>query len=81
MDLLKFTINKKYIYIYILNGVVALAYNQVYCQICQKFSYVGPKKNLGLSQKFFKDKKNHKILKFIHNSNYFFLARVVMWPP
>ena len=57
-----------------MNRVVALAYNQVYCQTCQKFSYVGPKNNLGLSQKFFKDKKNHKILKFIHNSNYFFLA-------
>ena len=51
VDLLKFTINK--IKIKILNGVVSLAYNQVCCQICQKFSYVGPKKNLGLSQKFF----------------------------
>ena len=58
VDLLKFTINKKKI----LNGVVAFAYNQVCCQICQKFSYVGYKKNLGLSQKIFKDKK--KIINF-----------------
>ena len=34
IDLSKFTFNNKiYIYIYILNGVITLIYNQVYCQI------------------------------------------------
>ena len=51
MDLSKFTFNKK-----ILNGVVVTTYNQVRCQIFPKFNYVGPKKNVGLSQSFFKDK-------------------------
>ena len=29
--------------------------------VCQKFNYVGPKKNLGLLQSFLKDKKKKKI--------------------
>ena len=52
VDLLKFTFNKK-----ILNRVVALIYNHACCQILSRIFYVGPKKNLGWSKSFFKDKE------------------------
>jgi len=72
MNLSKFTFNKK-----ILNGVVVLVHNQIYCQSLSKFNYVVPKKFLSWLQSFFKDRKNHKFLKFIHN-NYFFQVRGVL---
>ena len=65
VDLSKFISNKKKL----LNGIVALFHNQVYCQscpskkkkfivkVCSKFNYVRTKKNLGWSQSFFKNKK------------------------
>ena len=53
VNLLKFTFIKKNL----LNRVVISVYNQVCCQILSKFNYVGPKKHLGWSQNFFKDKK------------------------
>ena len=53
MDLLKFIINKKNIkWSCSLSLQPSLLSNFV-----QKFSYVGPKKNLGLSLSFFKDKQ------------------------
>ena len=52
VDLLKFTFNKK-----ILNRVVALVSTKFVAKFCPKFNYVGPKKHLGWSQSFFKDKK------------------------
>jgi len=60
VDLSKFISNKK-----ILNGVVALAYNQVCCQkksllpnFIQKFNYVGLKKKFRVVTKVFLRIKN-----------------------
>ena len=58
VDLLKFTFNKK-----TLNRVVALVLAKFVAKFCPKFNYVGPKKNLGWSQSFFKDKKKSQIFK------------------
>ena len=53
VDLLKFTFNKK-----TLNRVVALVLAKFVAKFCPKFNYVVPKRNLGWSQSYFKDKKN-----------------------
>ena len=58
VDLSKFTSNKK-----ILNRVVTLVYNQVYCQ---SLIMLGLKKIRVVT--IFLGKKNHKFLKFIHNN-------------
>ena len=53
VDLL-FTFNKK-----TLNRVVALlVLAKFVAKFCPKFNYVVPKRNLGWSQSYFKDKKN-----------------------
>ena len=46
-------------------------------KFCPKFNYVKPNKNLRWSEIFFKDKKNHKLLKFIHNNCIFSHVRSV----
>ena len=74
VDLLKFTTNIKKR----LNGLVAQFTTEFVIQFCPKFSYIEPKKNLGLSQTFLSIKKNHKFLKFIYNYYYYFQTRVAL---
>ena len=59
VDLSKFTSNKK-----ILNGVIGLVYNQVYCQSLLMLDL----KKFRVVTIFFSIKKNHKFLIFIHNN-------------
>ena len=57
VDLLKFTFNKKKYWI----ELQPYSTTKLAAKFCPIFNYVGPKKILGLSQIFF---KNKKLLKF-----------------